>query len=233
MYHYNYLLVFPNGMKYYGVRSTTLVPELDTCYLGSGRYLPERSVNSCVKHIVATFSTRQEAVQAEADYIIANECIESDLWYNKRVGSYDKHGQTKETHEHIERTSHKLRGRTKETHEYIRQANKKRRAYSGSNRTAAQQAADKKLAETTKGIKNPKKACKGIKNGGFEPWYYIPLGGEMVKVTDIPKKEYAHKIGLTPRQISHRFTSENIGKPAKRGICKGWVFGNIKDLNTG
>lgn len=41
MYHYCYLLEFPDGMKYVGAKSSKLRPDLDTTYLGSGKDLPK------------------------------------------------------------------------------------------------------------------------------------------------------------------------------------------------
>ena len=64
-YHYVYLLKFPNNMKYVGVHSTNILPELDTCYLGSGAALPKRDSSTCVKTILKEFNTRKEAHEYE------------------------------------------------------------------------------------------------------------------------------------------------------------------------
>ena len=230
MNHYVYELTFEDGMKYIGVHSCTLKPELDTCYLGSGRRLPERSPETCTKTILEVFSSREEATAKEKELIDTLGCVESENYYNVRNWNYDKHGQTSESHENIKITASKLKGRSADTHEYIAVATEKRKQYVGDKRTPAQLEADRKLRETTKGIPNPAKGHKGITNSGFKPWYYIDLTGKLTKVYDTPKQEYAHKLGLTPRQLGHRFHHTNINKPTKQGICKGWVFGNVEDL---
>ena len=228
MYHYTYLIVFPDGKMYIGARSTLIKPELDTLYLGSGRYLPERTPQTCTKHILGLYDSRHELIQAEIDLIDLNNAVNSEQYYNKRRKVYDKFGLTTNTCEGVALTTSKLTGRTKETHEYIRQANIKRSSYSGSNRTPAQIEGQKRCAETIRGTTNPLKACKGVDNGGFNPWYYIKPDGTRIEVWVTPKQDYAHLLGLTPRQLGHRFHHTNIGKPGKTGKTKGWVFGNIE-----
>lgn len=228
MNHYTYLLTFSNGMKYIGVRSTKLKPELDTCYLGSGRYLPED--RDCIKTILNTYPSRKEAVQAETAFIIENNCVNSDSWYNQRSWNYDKHGQTKETNTSVAKIAHKLTGRRKEDYEYIRKANLKRKKYVGDNRTPAQKEGHKSMVIKNTGVKNPAKGHKGTTNCAFKPWFYITDSGQLTIVTDETKQDYAHRIGLTPRQIVHRFHHTNINKPVKQGVCKGWIFGNLEDL---
>ena len=50
MYHYAYLLTFPDGMKYVGARSIHFQPELDVTYLGSGKALPKDRHNN--RHLI-------------------------------------------------------------------------------------------------------------------------------------------------------------------------------------
>lgn len=224
MNHYVYILKFVDGMKYIGVRSTHLTPKLDTCYLGSGSALPDRNRDTCVKIILKTFSTRKEATEYEKYLIDTLDCVNSSNYYNLRNYNHDKHGST------CPATSSALAGRTKEDYVYIRKANEKRSKYIGNNRTPAQLEADKRLRETTKGIPNAAKGHKSTDNCAFKPWYYINAVGQLTQVFDQTKQEYAHKLGLTPRQLVHRFHYSNINKPAKQGKCKGWIFGNVSDL---
>lgn len=232
MNHYTYLLIFPDGMKYIGARSTKLLPELDACYLGSGTYLPERTRASCVKLITGKYKTRVECIEAEIKQIIDADAINSPLFYNKRLRTFDKHGLTKDTCEGIKRTAEKLKGRTKEYFEYIQRANQKRKSYSGVNRTPAQIEGQKKVAKTITGTKNPKKAKHGIENGGFNPWYYITPDGEYYEVYNKTKGEMANVLGFTQRQLTHRFHYTNKDKPGKTGIFKGWVFGDLTAEQT-
>jgi hypothetical protein len=223
------MLTFLDGKKYIGARSTELKPELDACYLGSGRYLPTRTKDTCVKVILGTYSTREELLVAETALIDLHNAVQSDMYYNKRRKVYDKFGLTQETCNGVATTTSKLKGRSAETHEYIRQANVIRSSYSGENRTPAQIEGQKKVAETLRGTKNPAKACHGVNNGGFRPWYYITPEGIRVEVYNETKMDYATKLGFTHRQITHRFHHTNIDKAGKTGIFKGWVFGDLKD----
>jgi len=210
-------------MKYIGCRSTKLGPTLDACYLGSGKALPERTIKSCIKTVLAEFPTREEAIQAEIDYIKDNDCVNSPDYYNLRLATYDRHG-TEGTPVNT--------GRTKETHEYIVSANEKRKQYVGEYRTPAQKAADNRARGVSTGP-NPAKGKIGINNSGFNPWYLIDPKGNYLEIM-IPKQDYAEKLGVTPRQLGHRFHHTNMHKPAKQGPLKGWTFGNLpRPTNTG
>lgn len=228
MNHYTYLLTFTDGMLYVGVHSTTIDPYLDESYRGSGSDLPKkRDKTVCTKKVLSTYPSREEAIKAEIQYIIDHACITSDQYYNKRLKTFDKHGQTANTHTNIQSMQSKLLGRTKETHHYLATTSEKLKRYSGDNRTEAQKAADVRLSETMKGIPNPEKGHKGITNQAFIPWYFIDSEGNKTEVFDITKKDYAPLLGLTPRQMEHRFHYTNINKPKKTGILKGWIFGNL------
>jgi hypothetical protein len=229
MYHYTYLLLFPDEMKYVGVHSTNIQPELDTCYLGSGRALPERTKDTCTKIILAQYPTRKLAKQAESEYIRLNKCVESDEYYNQRDWNFDKHGQTATTHENIASMQHKLKGRTEKTHEYIKKANEIRRQYVGENRTPAQIEGSKNTGIKQRGVSVPERGHKGTDNKAFKPWYYIDTDGFRFEIYNETKRDYAPKLGLTPRQLAHRFHYTNIDKPTKQGVCKGYIFGNIEN----
>jgi predicted GIY-YIG superfamily endonuclease len=228
MNHYTYLLTFNDGMLYVGVHSTHLDPELDVTYRGSGTELPViRDESICTKTILALHDSREDAVNAEIQYILEHGCVESEHYYNQRLKTFDKYGQKAETHPNIRSMQSKLKGRTEDTHGYLRGTAQKLSNYCGENRTPAQKAADVRLSETTKGIPNSKKGHKGISNQAFTPWYFIDDLGNKTEVYDITKKDYASTLGLTPRQMEHRFHYTNIDKPKKSGILKGWIFGNL------
>ena len=215
MNHYIYLLEFPNGMKYIGCRSCNTTPELDVLYLGSGRALPEK--RECTKTILNTYSTRLEAVQAEIQYIMDNDCTNSIEYYNLRLATYDRHGD-------IGPSTNV--GKTKENTDYIRQANEKRKQYRGEARTPAQKAHDAKMTGKSTGP-NPAKARKGTDNQGFVPWYSINPQGVLQEYRNTTKQEMAKVFEVTYRQLGHRFHYTNIDKPSKSKTLKGWTFGNI------
>lgn len=216
MYHYVYLLEFPDGMRYVGVHSTKIRPDLDTLYLGSGKALPPRSPETCNKIILQQFSTREEATQYEIDYIVNHDCVKSDQYYNLRCKTHDKHG-SKLSDEHIAKISacHLGRKRPEIT------------KYRGNNRTPAQLAGDKRKGDTIRGTKNPAKGLKGIKNNGFLSWYSISPEGVYTEYHDKTKQDMAASFGMTQRQMIHRFHYTNEHKVGTRGPAKGWTFGNL------
>ena len=221
MIHYLYLLTFKNGNKYIGARTTSLDRALlDTKYLGSGRDLPVRNENTCTKTILKEFSSREDLIKAEIEYIKFHECTTDITYYNKRISTYDRHGDTSEA------TSLTLKGRTKESHKYIEETSIKNSKYIGEFRTPAQKHQDAKMRGAKTGP-NTAKGHKGTTNSAFEPWYSISPSGVKTDYRDITKKDAAYMFDLTPRQMTHRFHYTNIDKPAKKGKIKGWIFGNL------
>lgn len=217
MYHYVYLLTFDNGMSYIGAHSTTIKPELDTCYLGSGRALPERTPQSCTKEIVEIFNTRAEAINYEEKLIELNNAVKSPYFYNLRKRVHDKHG-SKLSSEHVENIRKQHTGRDRS--EYGKK-------YTGEGRTPAQKAGDIANGLRNKGVKNPAKGLLGIKNNGFVPWYYITPLGAYHEIHDRTKEELAESLGFTKRQLQHAFHYTNQHKEAKTRPRKGWTFGNL------
>lgn len=218
--HYVYLLTFPDGMKYVGCRSTNLEPELDTTYLGSGRFLPKdrHSYRNLInKEILFRSSSREEALDFEEQFIINNNCVKSEEFYNKRRRVFDRKGLANPNP-----MNPKLQAKANKTF-------KERNYTKKGNRTPAQLAVDKWCSENFKGIKNPLKGHKGITNCAFVAWYYITPEGQYVEVLDKTKEEYAD-LGILPftyRQLIHRFHYTNQHKLGKRTPFLGWVFGNL------
>lgn len=224
MRHYTYLLEFSNNMKYIGVHSCNFAPELDVCYLGSGRYLPkDRNRFNCKKTVLKEYPSRKEALEAEISYIKQHDCVNSDKYYNVRVSTFDRYSQ---------QTKNKNRNKTVDIKALqIRAENFKQ--YTGENRTPALLDADHRRAETIRGTKNPKKSNPGIKNGGFTPWYYITPEGDYHEMFSITRKDFAPQIGLTPRQMEHRFHHTNMHKPGRTKPAKNWIFGTLpRPINT-
>lgn len=212
------------------------MPEKDIKYTGSSKIIPKLIKATGIKHILKIFNTRKEAVNYESKLHYKYDVKLNTNYYNQTnqtSDKFDQQGCTAKTHKHVASMQSKLTGRTANTYEYIRNANKKRRALSGNNRTPAQILGQIKVAKTLQGTKNPKKACKGSKNGGFNEWYYITPSGKYYEVKDIPKQEYANKFNVTPRQLGHRFHHTNIHRKAKGAPLKGWTFGNLPmPINT-
>lgn len=233
MYHYTYKLTFPSGMQYIGLRSCKWHPTLDETYLGTGRALPSRSLHSCTKEILAIFPSRELARAHEISLIDKLDCVCSPTYYNLKRSTTDLFGRTSKSHEHVKNTALKNKGRTKHTHEYLALKGKEfSEKYTGESRTPALKRADANKLGKSLGS-NPLKGHSGISNCAFVPWYFVKPSGEITIVSSITKQDYAAKLGITPRQMQHRFHYTNIGLPAKQGPMKGWIFGHVSDLETG
>lgn len=215
MYHYAYLLIFPDGKKYVGARSTTLKPELDTSYLGSGSALPPDRLDTrnVEKIILAVLPTRKEIMEYEKAYIIKHDCVTSDDWFNQRTATYDRHSAVP--------WNKGLKGiPNTHTATFVRR-------YCTGYRTPAQIKGVEGMKKKLTGVKNPKKGHPGTRNCAFKPWYYITPDGEYVEVLDKTKEEMASYFGVTPRQLGHRFHYTNEHKRAKYPTLKGYIFGNL------
>lgn len=214
MYHYCYLLTFPNGMKYVGAHSTHLEPHLDTSYLGSGKLLPKdrHSINKPTKKVLGVFKTREELMAFETNYIIQNSCHVSNEWYNIRTSTYDRHGESSWN----TGLKHKFKPRPEFT-----------KRYGKGYRSPAQIAGAASMREKLTGVSNPAKGHPGIENSGFKPWYSISPLGVRTEYHDKTKQEIAAELGVTPRQLIHRFHYTNEHQPAKTKPLKGWTFGNL------
>lgn len=223
MYHYTYLLEFQDGMKYIGAHSTPISPELDVRYLGSGRRLPARSLDTCIKTILATYPNRAEALAAELDYINQFDCCASEAYYNVRKVTTDLHGRTVDTHEGVARMAEKLRGR-KAGPMPIHAATR----LTGEDRTQAQKAGAQRMRQALTGTKNPAKGRKGITNGGFAPWYYITPQGVYTEVRDETKQQFALRHQQDPQSVVNRCRKGVAHVKAIKGKWKGWVFGDLE-----
>lgn len=217
MNHYAYLLTFTNSMRYVGARSTKLSPELDASYLGSGTALPLDRLDllNVSKVILATFSTREELMKYEKDFIIQNGCATSPEWYNQRIATFDRHGSipwnkglvvTNEVDSTFSATfSSRYKGK----------------------RSPAMLAAHAATAEKIRGTFNPDKGHKSISNCAFIPWYYVTPEGVYVEVHDKTKRELADTLGVTERQLINRFHHTNIHKVGRYPTLRGYIFGNL------
>lgn len=109
------------------------------------------------------------------------------------------------------------------------------RNYKGNNRTPAQLEKDRLHSIKLTGTKCPAKGHKGTTNCAFIPWYYITPEGQYNEVLDVTKKDYIKtgRLPFTERQLSHRFHYTNLHKEGKKGIFKGWTFGNLPRPSDG
>lgn len=216
MNHYCYLLVFGNGMRYVGAHSTNLEPALDTTYLGSGSHLPTERFEPnypISKTILATFPSREKLMEFERAFIEANGCVKDDGWYNNRSATFDRHGQvpwnkgiSTGQNSHVETFKNR---------------------YCNGYRSPAQIAGAASMKIKLTGVKNLAKGKSGSSNNGFTPWYSISPEGERIEHTSTTKEQFGEGLGVTKRQMYHRFHPTNAHKKAKTLPLKGWTFGNL------
>ena len=80
MKHYTYLITYPDGQAYHGVRSCYGIIENDS-YMGSSKYTP--SNEGAVKEILSTHDSREEAMIEEVRYHNQMDVKNSPQYYNK------------------------------------------------------------------------------------------------------------------------------------------------------
>jgi hypothetical protein len=233
MNHYTYIINYPSGMKYIGVRSCKALPEEDTQYLGSSKIIPPEEKSGAIKTILKSFDTRLEAVKHECELHELHDVKNNSNYYNQvnqTSTKFDQKGCTKETHTHIQKMAEKLTGRSAETHNYIKEANIKRRAYSGDNKTDKQKQWHSSRSGVPQGP-NPKKANKGIESPATKPWYYITPEFKYVEVHNSVDGYFRENPELLEvmniRNIKY-VLSQKPHEPITRGKMKGYTFGRLE-----
>lgn len=213
MNHYTYEIEFENGMKYLGVRSCKCPIDEDV-YTGSSKLIPPELYATCKKTILATFNTRIEAQEDEIRRHAELDVARNPEYYNGI---------------NAKSTGFSPIGLTKERSEKVKLRAEKFRTYRGSNRTEAQQKADKALSKY-KGTKNPAKANLGTDNSQFKPWYYITPEGLYTQINEIPIRQYCElpecPEGFKASRIYERISS-CAHQPFVRGQLKGYIFGYV------
>lgn len=252
-YNYVYEIVYPNGMKYIGVRSCDC-ELIEDSYLGSGFYIPETIKPLGIKYILSVYPTRMEAMQEEIRIHALLDIKYHPDYYNRCNSTSTKFQVTQEA---IERGALKRIGRTKESHEYVanqaiamskykgkenrtpaqlkndldpvrlKAHSEKLKLLKGDNQTEAQKAGRLKQAETIRGTKNPLKGHPGTTSSSFIPWYYIEPNGNKHEMHAITKKDFAKELGLAIHIVMHRFDPLTMHKVVRKGPLKGYIFGNL------
>lgn len=120
MYHYTYLITYTDGKKYMGVRSCKCLPEDDHKYLGSSKYTPTKD-KVLRKDILAQFTSRKEALEAEITYHQTHNVACSEWFYNKAIQTstgFDTTGvKFEHSSEHREKIKQSLTGRKRSPEE--------------------------------------------------------------------------------------------------------------------
>ena len=199
-------------MKYIGVRSCKCDISKDP-YTGSSKLIPNELYATCVKVVLAEFSTRVEAQQDEIDRHKLLDVARNSEYYNG-VNAVS--------------IGFSPMGLTKEHSEKVRLRAEKFRAYRGADRTVAQLAADKALTKY-KGSENLAKGNSGMDNPQVKPWYYITPEALYVEVyTSIRQYLPLHPVFKTwsPSKVYERISTKPHS-PSQKGAVKGYTFGYL------
>lgn len=163
MHHYTYLLInTATLMMYIGKRSCNCVPELDTGYKGSSKYVPK---TECVKVILKTFLTAKEALEHEIKlHNIFNVAVNS-MFYNKAKQTSTKFDTTGTKVFHSDAMRRKLSSVKAGVVPNWSEEGKKVVLHNLTNGRTAETRAKAAKALALNG------SNKGIKNSQFKPWY--------------------------------------------------------------
>lgn len=83
MYHYTYEIIYTNGKRYIGVRSSKIEPMLDVKYVGSSLLTDNKKIYQ--KLILSTFGTREEAIKHEMYLQTYNNVVANPIYYNASI----------------------------------------------------------------------------------------------------------------------------------------------------
>jgi hypothetical protein len=83
MFHYTYEILYTNGKKYIGVRSSKVEPHMDIKYIGSSKLTDNNMIYK--KIILSTFDNREEALLHEMYLQKYNNVISNPIYYNASI----------------------------------------------------------------------------------------------------------------------------------------------------
>ena len=163
MYYYTYLLTnIHNGMQYIGKRQCSCLPNEDTAYMGSSKYVPKEE---CTKQILQVFTSHKEAVLDEIRLHDLYDVGVNPNFYNRAKQTSIKFDTTgfrfNLTPEQRKKISESSKGTPKTLTDEQRATNKARLATYHTPEIKAKAAASLKRNGSN----------KGIKNSQFTPWY--------------------------------------------------------------
>ena len=244
MNHYTYILKSNTQNKFYiGVRSCSC-PISEDNYMGSSKAMSAEDKNSCIKVVLKTFNTREEAVAHEVYLHNKHNVNSSDLFWNvvkQTTTKFDTTGN-KEVYKKVSASlkGHKL---SEETKDKIRkkaigrspsEETRKKLAEAGRNREVSESTREK-LSKIHKGKtvseeekQRLKQIASGTSSGAFNPWWF-ELDGYRIVVNDMTITEFAKWQNISYSAFSSFFCEERKNKVVKKGLFKGYKFGLVKD----
>ena len=105
MFHYTYEILYANGKKYIGVRSSKVEPHMDIKYVGSSLLTNNDMIYT--KLVLSTFESREEAIKHEMYLQKYNNVIANPVYYNASIQNGTKFSMlgAKFSDEHKQRIS--------------------------------------------------------------------------------------------------------------------------------
>ena len=218
MYYYTYLLInVNNDMLYVGKRQSRCLPEEDTSYMSSSKYVPKEE---CDKIILTVHATPEEAIEEEIRLHELYNVAANPQFYNKAKQTSKKFDTTgfrfNLTQEQKDKISKSNTGVSKTLTPEQRRTNKQRLSQYLTPEIR------KKAADSLK--KNG--SNKGIKNSQFTPWY-ISTPTVTHLFTDVSKNEKSIQDGY----INKKHYTDLQRKLTPQGV-KHRVYGHIVSIGT-
>jgi hypothetical protein len=242
-------------MTYIGVRTSKVLPELDTTYWGSSKHLPKDVSKTHTKTIIALFFTREWAVEYEIYLHNKYDVAVNPMFYNKAKQTSKKFDTSGTTlgQEHAERARKLFLGRkhTEETKKKLSEAHKGKlkSEQAKANMSLAQKrhASSPDYVNFNKGKPFPEKAKqklieslknsthnKSTNNVKFTPWFITDTVNNVTWLFyDKTKVEYAAELGI-PHSTLKSAAKHSRGHIVlgEGGYFKGKIIGNIEQAKA-
>jgi hypothetical protein len=236
-------------MTYIGVRTSKVLPELDTTYWGSSKHLPKDVSKTHTKTIIALFFTREWAVEYEIYLHNKYDVAINPMFYNKAKQTSKKFDTSGTTlgQEHAERARKLFLGRkhTEETKKKLSEAHKGKpkseQAKASMSLAQKRYASSPDYVNVNKGKPFPEKAKqklieslknsthnKSTNNVKFTPWFITDTVNNVTWLFyNKTKVDYANELSI-PHSILKSAAKRSRGKKViHRGYFKDKIIGNI------
>jgi hypothetical protein len=242
-------------MTYIGVRTSKVLPELDTSYWGSSKHLPKDVSKTHIKTVLALFFTREWAVEYEVYLHNKYDVAVNPAFYNKAKQTSTKFDTTGTTlsEEHAQRMRVLNIGR-KHTEEAKRKLSEAHKGKIKSPESRAKMSLAQKRYVSSPDYVNPNKgkpfsekarvklketlkSCthnKSTNNTKFSPWFITDTVNNVTWLFyDKTKVEYATELGI-PHSTLRAAAKHSRGHIVlgDGGYFKGKIIGNIEQAKA-
>lgn len=237
--HYVYILKNKDdGRLYIGDRTApTGNPKDDIKYKSSCKVVPKEYKQNCMKRILKTFETREEAKAFEIYLHNKYEVGTSPRFFNgakqtstkfSTKGITPSHTKTKEWSDKCKQfnatRTYKSTPHLEETKKRISKTWKKKYA-EGYKPTAKSKHSDE--SKQLMSLNSVSKGKTGATSMAFKPWFIKYPDSSLQEFHTISKKEKSLEDGLPPYAYEQICTRSKGITPVKQGRLKGYIIGNL------